>query len=145
MAEEKQEETARIMGMDYGFKRIGVALSDPLLIFAYPYKTLLNDQNLWGEVDKIIVEKNVIKIIVGYPVDNRGIKTDVTRKVEQFSKDLMKKFKLEVIFWDESYTSVLAQEKVLESVVKKAKRRDKGLLDQNSAAIILQEYLNTLN
>ncbi|HEY6907054.1 MAG TPA: Holliday junction resolvase RuvX [Ignavibacteriaceae bacterium] len=145
MAGEKHEETARIMGMDYGFKRIGIALSDPLLIFAYPYKTLLNDQNLWGEVDKIIVEKNVIKIILGYPVDNRGIKTDVTRKVEQFSKDLMKKFKLEVIFWDESYTSVLAQEKVLESVAKKAKRRDKGLLDQNSAAIILQEYLNTLN
>ena len=87
----------------------------------------------------------MIKIILGYPVDNRGIKTDVTRKVEQFSKDLVKKFKLEVIFWDESYTSVLAQEKVLESVVKKAKRRDKGLLDQNSAAIILQEYLNTLN
>ncbi len=139
------DEHSRVLGIDFGSKRIGLALSDPLRIFAYPYKTLNNDQNFWNDFKKIIEEKNVDKIILGYPMDDSGSKSEVAGKVEKFSKELSKKFKIEIIFWDERYTSVMAQEKILESVTKKSKRRNKGLLDSNSAAIILQEYLNTLN
>jgi putative Holliday junction resolvase len=145
MAENLFDEPARILGIDFGFKRIGLALSDPLHIFAYAYKTLNNDKDFWNELKNIIKEKNINKIILGYPSDDKGIKSEVTARVEKFSKELAGKFSLEVIFWDERYTSVMAQEKILESVTKKSKRRNKGLLDQNSAAIILQEYLNTLN
>jgi putative Holliday junction resolvase len=62
---------------------------------------------------------------------------------EEFKKKLELKTKLEVILVDERYSSMIAKEKVLESVPKKSKRRDKGILDQNSAAVILQEYLDS--
>ena len=136
------DEPSRVLAIDFGSKRIGLALSDPLRIFAYPYKTLNNDQSFWNDFKKIIEEKNVEKIILGYPMDDNGTKSEVAVKVEKFSRELVKKFKIDIIFWDERYTSVMAQEKILESVTKKSKRRNKGLLDSNSAAIILQEYLD---
>ncbi len=145
MPENDINEPARILGIDYGLKRTGLALCDPLRIFAYPYKTLLNDKNFWKELKKVIEEKNVEKIILGFPLNEGGSKSHITDQVTKFAKDLENKFKREIILWDERYTSVMAREKILESVTKKSKRRDKGLLDQNSAAIILQEYLNTLN
>ncbi len=145
MPEKIQEEQARILGIDFGLKRVGVALSDPLRIFAYPFQTLNNDKNLWNNIKKIIEEKNVEKIILGYPLRENGLKSHVADEIEKFRIDLKSKFRIEVILWDERYTSVMAQEKIIESVTKKSKRRDKGLLDMNSAAIILQEYLNSLN
>jgi putative Holliday junction resolvase len=138
-------EPVRLLAIDFGLKRIGLALSDPLRIFAYPYKTLLNDKNFWEELGKIIEKKNIVKIILGYPFRENGSKSDITTAIEKLAGELKKRFNLEIIFWDERYTSIMAQEKVLESYPKKSKRRDKGLLDQNSAAIILQEYLNSLN
>jgi len=145
MADNEFEEPARILGIDFGLKRTGLALSDPLKIFAYAYKTLFNDKNFWNELKKVIHEKNVEKIILGFPINESGGKSHITDQVKKFEEDLKKKFKIEIILWDERYTSVMAREKILESVTKKSKRRDKGLLDQNSAAIILQEYLNSLN
>ncbi len=138
-------EPARILGIDYGLKRTGLALSDPLKIFAYPFKTLINDKNFWNELKKVMEEKNIEKIILGFPLNEGGSKSHITDQVKKFAKELGSKFKREIILWDERYTSVMAREKILESVTKKSKRRDKGLLDQNSAAIILQEYLNSLN
>lgn len=145
MPDESFTEPARILGIDFGLKRIGLALSDPLRIFAYPYKTLSNDKIFWKELRKIIEEKNIEKIILGYPIRENGNKSGIAGKIDDFSKELKREFRIQIIFWDERYTSVIAQEKILESVTKKSKRRNKGLLDQNSAAIILQEYLNTLN
>jgi putative pre-16S rRNA nuclease len=136
---------SRILAIDYGLKRIGIALSDPLKTFAYPFTTLQNDNKLWNELGKIIKEKEISIIILGYPLDDNGVKSSLTVTIEKFQKEILKKFRLEVLFWDERYTSVIAQEKILESVTKKSRRRNKGLIDQNSAAIILQEYLNTLN
>jgi putative holliday junction resolvase len=145
MTDNPLNEPARILGIDFGHKRVGLALSDPLRIFAYPYKTLNNDKNFWKGLGEVIREKNIEMIVLGYPMQENGLKSEVAEQVEKFSKELEKKFKMKVIFWDERYTSVMAQEKILESVTKKSKRRDKGLLDQNSAAIILQEYINSLN
>ncbi len=145
MPDNDNNEPARVLGIDYGLKRTGLALSDPLRIFAYPYKTLINDKNFWIGLKKVIEEKNVEKIILGFPLNESRGKSHITDQVKKFAKELEKKFKIEIILWDEGYTSVMAQEKVIESVTKKSKRRDKGLLDQNAAAIILQEYLNSLN
>lgn len=138
-------EEKRILSIDFGLKRIGLALSDPLLIFAYPFKTIFNDQKLWENLSSIIKEKNIKKIVLGFPLNNNGSKPTIADAVLIFKKKLEKKFKLDVILHDESFSSALAKEKVIESVNKRSKRRDKGLLDQNSAAIILQEYLDSIS
>lgn len=134
---------SRIMGIDYGEKRIGIALSDPLFTFAYPFKTLLNDHNLIKNLLEIVEEKNVTKIILGLPSVRFKSSKELAERVHLFKKEIEQVKKIEVIFWDEEFSSVLAQEKVNESVTKKSARRKKDLLDRHSAAIILQEYLNS--
>ncbi|MEJ2617291.1 MAG: Holliday junction resolvase RuvX [Ignavibacteriaceae bacterium] len=136
------KEEYRILGIDFGLKRIGLALTDPLLTFSYPYTTISNDNSLWNNLKSIIEEKNVNKIILGFPKKSNRADKDITKNVLEFKDKLSLKFNLEIILWDESYTSELAKQIVIKSVSKKSKRRDKGLLDQNSAAIILQEYLD---
>jgi len=133
---------SRIMGIDYGEKRIGIALSDPLFTFAYPFKTLLNDHNFIKDLLKIVEEKNVTKIILGLPSDRFKSSKELADRVHLFKKEIEQVIKIEVIFWDEEFSSALAQQKVNESVTKKSARRKKDLLDRHSAAIILQEYLN---
>lgn len=133
-------EEDRILGIDYGKKRIGLALSDPLLTFAYAYKTLSNNKNLWTNISGIIDEMNVSKIVLGLPSGEKNI--DLVREISVFKNQLEKKFRLNVVTWNEEYTSAIAKEKIIESVVSKKKRRDKGLIDRNSAAVILQEYLD---
>jgi len=130
------------MAIDYGTKRIGLALTDPLMTFAYPFKTIFNDSNLWTELTKIVQDQNISKIILGYPLKENGKPATITEEVLKFKKKLEKLFKLEVILIDERYTSSIAQEIINKTVTKKSKRKDKGLLDKGSAAIILQDYLN---
>jgi len=137
----------RIMGIDFGMKRIGIALSDSLKMFAYSHKTILNNSTTINELEKIIKEKNVTKVILGIPNEerqNKESKTSVIKDVKKFKENLEKKFGLEVELWDETYTSVIAQQQILESVNKKIKRQNKDLLDMYSAAIILQEYLDSI-
>jgi len=136
----------RIMGIDYGKVRIGLALSDSLKMFAIAYKTILNNSSTFTEIEKIIKEKNVTKFILGIPNEERqkkDSKTSVINDVKKFKESLENKFALEVELWDETYTSAIAQQHILESVNKKVKRQNKDLLDMYSAAIILQEYLDS--
>jgi len=132
----------RIMAIDFGLKRIGIALSDTLKMFAYPHTTILNNDRFFLELDKIIKEKGIIKIILGIPNQNRVSKTSVVKDINEFRLKLNNRYGLEVILWDETFTSIIAQQHILESVNKKEKRKDKGLLDMHSAAIILQEFLD---
>lgn len=132
----------RILAIDYGEKRVGLALCDPLRIFAYPFKTILNDRNFRTNLLSIIKENSVSLILLGYPLKENGMKTDVTEAVEKFKTELEGLAKLPVILRDERYTSAIAKERIIESVKSKKKRRDKGLLDKNAASIILQDYLN---
>ena len=138
------EKYQRILAIDYGLKRIGLALSDPLLTFSYPFKTILNDQKLWQELESIVKEKEVTKILLGYPLKEDGSYSHITEDVLKFKIKLEKKFKLEVELRDERYTSQMAKQLIIKTVPKKSKRREKGILDRNSAAIILQEYLDEL-
>ncbi len=135
-------EINRILAIDYGAKRIGLALSDPMLTFAYAFKTLNNDSNLFKNLKLIISEKNIVKIILGLPYQDDGNLSSNANDILKFKLKLETDFKIEVILRDESYTSEIAKSLILQSVTKKSKRRDKGLVDRNSAAIILQEYLD---
>lgn len=131
------------MGIDYGEKRIGIALSDPLLTFAYPYITLKNDLSFMNSLSGIIEEKKVNKIILGLPSERFKSSKELSQKVLKLKYEIETKNKIEVILWDEEYSSAIAKEKVIESITKKSRRKQKGLLDRHSAAVILQEYLDT--
>jgi putative Holliday junction resolvase len=132
----------RIMALDYGAKRIGVALSDPLFTFAYPHTTIKNDNKIWYELDKLVKDKSVSKIILGYPFREDGKPSSISGEISRFKAGLEKRYKIEVMLWDERYTSSIATEMMILSTNKKSKRRDKGIIDRNAAAIVLQEYLN---
>jgi putative holliday junction resolvase len=134
----------RFLAIDFGLKRIGLALTDPLKIIAYPFKTILNGKKSIDEIITLINGNNINRLIVGYPLKENGNKYDLTLKVEQFCKEIQSKIKIEIIFRDERYTSQIAYSNVLESVNKKSARRDKGLIDKNAASIILSEYLEEI-
>ena len=140
---EQSENENRLMGLDYGEKRVGVALSDPLLTFAYPFTTLQNDPELLANLSKIIIEKKIKKIILGLPSERFKSSNKLAEKVKKLKEEIESNNKIEVVLWDEEYTSLIAKEKIVESVSKKSKRKNKELLDQHSAAIILQEFLDS--
>ncbi len=131
------------MGIDYGEKRIGIALSDPMLTFAYPFITLQNNSSFLKNLSRIIEEKKVNKIILGLPSSRFKSSKELSIKVLKLKSEIEIKNKIEVVFFDEEYSSAIAKEKVIESVTKKLKRRQKDLLDRHSAAVILQEYLDS--
>jgi len=134
----------RILAIDYGMKRIGLALSDPLKIFAYPFITLKNDNNFILALTDVIKAQSVSEIVIGYPLRENGEKSSSTLEVEKFVQRLKEKIKLNIVLRDERYTSELAKQNILQSVTKKKKRQDKGLVDRNAASIILQEYLDEI-
>ena len=129
------------MGIDYGEKRIGIAICDPLLTFAYAYTTLQNNSTFFNSLTDIIKEKNIIKAVLGLPSSRFKSSLELSKMVMKLKEEIEVKLKIEVILWDEEFSSAIAKEKILESVTKKSKRKNKDLLDKHSAAIILQEYL----
>ena len=141
------EQTAseiRFMGIDYGEKRIGIALSDPLLTFAYPLTTLINNSSIFSELKKIINDKSITKIILGFPPIRFKSSKELSEKVLRFKSEIESLNKVEIILWDEEYSSAIAKEKIIQSVSKKSKRKEKDLLDKFAAAVILQEYLDSI-
>lgn len=139
------ENLTRIMSIDFGLKRIGIALSDPLKKFASPFTTIPNDDKLFENLKTIIKEKNVEKIILGIPDQSVNSTKSVYNNVLQFKNELMKHFNIEIIMWNETHTSKIAEQRIIDSVISKKKRQNKGLIDMHSAAIILSEYLDSLN
>lgn len=137
----EHDNLSRILAIDYGAKRIGLALCDPLKTFAYPYATIPNDDSTYKELKKIITEQGIEKIILGNPLREDGQVSRMLKPILDFKTKLERDFSLEVILVDESYSSSTAQERIIASVPKKSKRREKGLIDKNAAAVILQEYL----
>lgn len=137
------DELSRFMGIDYGLKRIGIAITDPLHTFAYAYVALNNDKDLINRLAELIKEKNITRIVLGLPSDELTSKTSIVSEVIKFKNRLITEFKIDVIEWDETFTSVMAQQRIKETVGKKKNRREKTLVDMNSASIILQEYLDS--
>lgn len=133
----------RILAIDYGTKRIGLAVTDPLNIFAYPLITLLNDSNFFMQLKKIIDEYHIVKLILGYPLKESGDESTSSQSVLKFKTELENKIGLQIELIDERYSSSIARERIIQSVSSKKKRRDKSLLDKNAAAVILEDYLNT--
>ena len=124
------------MGIDWGEKFIGIALSDPSKVLATGYRTLPfeNFEELFKEIKRIVEEKEVEKIVVGLPKRTDGKKGWVEEKVKEFAEKLKLFLKKEVELWDERYSTLIAQEYT----------RDKNKVHLLSAEIILQSFLESL-
>lgn len=131
----------RILAIDYGAKRIGLAVTDPLKMFAIPFDTIPNDKYTFDKLKQIVDEKNVVKIILGNPVKENGGDSLISKDIRKFKSELEKKINLTIELVDERYSSEIASKRILESVPSKKKRRDKSLIDKNAAAVILEDYL----
>lgn len=132
----------RIIGIDYGRKRVGLAVSDPLGIFASALDTV-HSANIIDYL-KIYAEKeNVVKFVVGYPMNMDNTPSEAAEDVDAFLKLLRKNFPdIPVETEDERFTSVLAHRAMIDGGMKLKDRMDKSSVDKISAAIILQSYMD---
>lgn len=133
----------RILSIDHGEVRIGLALSDPLKIISSPYKTIKNsgDESVLAELKSIIGEKDIELIILGHPVGLDGNKTKKTVHVEEFAEKL-KGLGVEIVLYDESFTTVKAH-KIIHSMGKKT-GNNKEMIDMLAAQVILEDYMRSV-
>ncbi|MFQ6604239.1 MAG: Holliday junction resolvase RuvX [Fidelibacterota bacterium] len=132
---------SRILGIDYGLKRIGLALSDPLGIIASPYKTIPNSdpRSVLEVLQTIIQDKDVNKIVLGLPLGMKGQETEQTERTRKFFS-LLETLAIPVEFQDERLSSVTAKKSLIQQDIKTG--HNKALVDQRAAAIFLQQYLD---
>jgi len=142
----------RFLGIDFGTKRIGVAISDENNTLAFPKEIVLNDANTFKKISEIIKEKNVGEIVVGESVDFSGKLNVLSERIEFFIMELKKKFKLPVHKQKEFLTSVEARrskdgkkELNYSQAHSKLKQIKSGRVDASAAALILQRYLDKKN
>ena len=132
----------RIIGIDYGRKRVGVAVSDPLGIFASPLDTV-PAAKIIDYLKKYAETESVTRFVVGYPVNMDNTPSEAAADVDIFLKNMAKAFpSVPVTLEDERFTSVLAHRAMIDGGMKAKDRRDKSSVDKISAAIILQSYLD---
>ncbi len=133
----------RIFAIDYGFKRVGLAVCDELHIAITPLKVLTPDSpSFWNDLISIITTERASLIIVGVPQRLDNQKTDVIIKIEEFINILKEKIALEVITFDESFSTHRAVETMISIGKRKKNRAKKGSKDTIAAAIILRDFLN---
>ena len=135
---------SRILSVDYGKKRTGLAVTDPLQIIANGLVTVATSK-LFDFLKDYISKEEVELIVVGRPLQLNGQPSENLARVEQFVNRWRKAMpEVPIEYYDERFTSVLAQQAIIASGVKKKTRReDKGLVDEVSATIILQDYMRS--
>jgi putative Holliday junction resolvase len=134
----------RILAIDFGLKRTGIAVTDPERIIARALQTVPTHEALIF-LKKYCSEEKVDCIVVGMPRKTDGSDSEIAPHVKKFIAEVKKNIAgMEVKEEDERFTSVIAQRSLIYSGVKKMKRRDKSLVDMTSAAILLQGYLERI-
>jgi len=132
----------RIVGIDYGRKRVGVAVSDPLGIFASALETV-HSAKIIDYLKNYSLREKIVGFVVGYPMNTDNTPSEAAADVDVFLKRLAKNFPgIPVSLEDERFTSVLAHRAMIDGGMKKSDRRKKESADRISAAIILQTYLD---
>jgi len=136
---------SRIIAIDYGKKRTGIAVTDPLRIIASGLKTVATKE-IFPFLEDYFSTENVAIALIGKPKQMDGTLSESNEIIEQFASQFQKKFpnvKIERV--DERFTSKIASKVLVESGLKKKKRQDKSLIDTISATIMLQDYLLSNN
>ena len=135
----------RILSIDYGKKRTGLAVTDPLQIIAGGLSTI-ETKDLFDFLSAYVVREGVERIVIGKPTQPNGQPSENLVRVENFVNRWRKACpEVPIEYYDERFTSVLAHRAILEGGLKKKTRREnKGLVDEVSATIILQDYMNSI-
>lgn len=139
-------ESGRVLGIDYGERRIGLALSDPLALLAHPLPTLQRRRGKRPPVAplaRLAEENDVSAIVVGLPLTPAGEESEWTEEVRAFGEGLAERTGLPVSFLDERMTSARAERTVRSLGLSKRQREEKGRVDAAAAVLILQAYLDS--
>ena len=131
----------RILCIDFGKKRVGFALSDPLHIISYPKDYLLSeDIKYWEKIKNLITENDVKLIVVGYPYESKN--TNILVEIDLFINNLLNKNpNIDIYKQDENFTSQKALNNMIETGMKKKDRKQKQNVDMFAASVILKEFL----
>lgn len=132
----------RIIGIDYGNKRIGLAVTDPLGIFASPLDTV-NEKEFYKFIDDYMKSEQVDAFVIGYPVQMNNKPSESVKFIDPFIIKLKKRFPEKPLHLvDERFTSQIAFRTMIDGGVKKKERQNKKMVDRISASIILQTFLD---
>jgi putative Holliday junction resolvase len=133
----------KIMGIDLGDKRVGIAISDPLKITAQGECVLdRKEASLIDKIKTLCQEEGVSEIVLGLPLNMDGSKGPKAQQAEVFGEILKERINLEVKLWDERLTTVVAERAMLEANTSRKKRKEK--IDKIAAQLILQGYLDSI-
>lgn len=136
---------ARILAIDYGTKRVGVAVTDPLGMIAGALATV-ETPCIFDFLNEYLTVNDCNRLVIGYPLTLRNEPAEVTREIDRFIERFASLYPyIEVIKYDERFTSKLAFDTILASGIGRRKRRDKAVIDRISATIILQNYLESIS
>ena len=135
----------RIMGLDFGTKTVGVAISDPLMVTAQPVETITRMsayklRQTLARIEELIVENCVELIVLGYPKNMNNTVGERAQACETFKEDLERRTALPVILWDERMTTVESERILMAGGVRRENR--KAVIDQMAAVLILQSYMD---
>ena len=134
---------ARILSIDYGKKRTGVAVTDPLQLIAGGLATVSTSE-LFDWLKTYLAKESVERIVIGEPRQPNGQPSENLERVQQFVNRWRKAVpEVPIEFYDERFTSVLAHQAMIDGGLKKKARQDKALVDEISATIILEDYLRS--
>ena len=135
----------RILAIDYGTKRTGIAVTDPLRIIPGGLTTVATHE-LQAFLADYFGKEQVDVIVVGHPTNMNGEESASMKQIRPFVDKLRKQYPAkQIVMFDERFTSVLAQKAILEAGIKKMARRNKALVDEVSATIILESYMNSIH
>ncbi len=136
---------ARILAIDYGTKRVGVAVTDPLGMIAGALATV-DTPRIFDFLSEYLTVNDCNRLVIGYPLTLRNEPAEVTREIDRFIERFASLYPyIEVIKYDERFTSKLAFDTILASGIGRRKRRDKAVIDRISATITLQNYLESIS
>lgn len=138
----------RIMGLDFGSKTVGVAVSDPLLVTAQGVETIFRKspgklRQTLARIEELAAEYEVERIVLGYPKHMNNTEGERCEKTQEFAQMLKQRTGLDVVLWDERLTTAAAQQVMMESGVRREER--KAYVDKIAAGLILQGYLDLLH
>jgi putative holliday junction resolvase len=135
----------RILAIDYGMKRVGIAVTDPLQMIATGLDTVPST-HIINFLSGYFMKEKVDMVVVGYPKQMNNTPSETVPMIDQFLKIFKKKFPgMNYYLIDERFTSKMALQAMIDGGLKKMKRQDKGMIDKVSATIILQSYLEMRN
>jgi putative Holliday junction resolvase len=133
----------RIIGIDYGKKRIGLAVTDPLQMFASPLNTV-SPSEFHIFINEYLKKEEIDAFVIGYPVQMNNQPSESVKDINPFIKNLRKKFPGKLIHLvDERFTSKIAMQTMIAGGVKKKERQNKSMIDKISASIILQSFIDS--